>query len=175
MNQTNQLNQAFKNKVTKLKQIQQSPKNVTRVYFDGGLEGRHPSKITSSVVIEIPGMPLISLPMRHGVPGTSNEAEWVGAFRALHECHQRGIKDFVVMGDSQMVINVINGVYKQHKPHLKALFESFQQMFLEMNINSCKFEWIPRDKNVSGWTIAHTQEETGKFDSYVRKERQLIP
>jgi ribonuclease HI len=75
---------------------------------------------------------------------TNNHAEYIGLIRGLSAAVDEGVKRLKVRGDSELVINQMNGVYhcneklRPLRDHARRLVAQFQ---------TCEFEWIPREEN----------------------------
>jgi len=75
---------------------------------------------------------------------TNNVAEYVGLLNCLLYCNVHSIRDVKIFGDSQLVVNQLNGKYKVKNQNLKTLCDSCRQLSSELNV---AVEWIPREKN----------------------------
>jgi ribonuclease HI len=82
---------------------------------------------------------------------TSNVAEYealIAALRALlHKA--AGLQSVTIRGDSQLIINQVNGHWSCNAPHLRrqlALVENLVRDLSAKGVDLC-FEWIPRDQN----------------------------
>jgi len=112
--------------------------------FDGGIrEG-----ITAAAYIAV--LPndeqdiLFSGARRVG-PGTSNTAEYQALIDGLRACLEHNVKIVHVVGDSQLIIKQITGVFKTQKPTLikhKDIVSKLLKKFDEYTI-----KWVPREQN----------------------------
>lgn len=111
-------------------------------FFDGACQGNPgPIGIGVSIFDDKREIALGAGPVSHG---TNNEAEYLAVIKLLESAISIGIKDIVVTGDSQLIINQINGKWQAG--------EKFKDMLskvhsLSAQFNNIKFEWIAREKN----------------------------
>ena len=75
---------------------------------------------------------------------TNNMAEYYALFRALVYCKISDISGIEIFGDSKLVINQVNGVWKIKSESLKSLHEKCKRLCQEMKIT---LKWISRDDN----------------------------
>ncbi|MDZ7962968.1 MAG: ribonuclease HI family protein [Aulosira sp. DedQUE10] len=112
------------------------------IYFDGGSR-ENPSKAAGAAIIELKGQ-------RHTVArylpdATSNVAEYTGLILGLETALELGIQQAKIYGDSQLVVNQVNGTWKIKKPHLRPLCTQARSLLDQFT----KYEllWIPREQN----------------------------
>ena len=77
--------------------------------------------------------------------GTNSESEYLALIEVLKNIVKLGIKQVEVFGDSQLIINQINGVYKIKKDSMKHL--SGKVKLLLKQIPDWKLSWVERSKN----------------------------
>ena len=53
--------------------------------------------------------------------GTNNEAEYSSLLKLIEEIQKRGIKKVHIQGDSALVVNQVNGVWKVKEPRMKLM------------------------------------------------------
>jgi len=78
-------------------------------------------------------------------PGTSNTAEYQALIDGLRACLEHNIKIVHIVGDSQLIIKQITGVFKTQKPTLikhKNIVLKLLKKFDEYTI-----KWVPREQN----------------------------
>jgi ribonuclease HI len=81
-----------------------------------------------------------------GPSSTNNLAEYTGCLKALQWLKGNGLCEAVmVLGDSQLVIRQLQGLYRVNSPLLRPLYERVRE--LAGTFPSCKFKWIPREQN----------------------------
>ena len=79
---------------------------------------------------------------------TNNVAEYTAIIKALEwllENNYNNNQEIVIRGDSQLVINQINGKYKVKAVKIIPLYQKVKSLISKFQ--DIKIEWIPRDKN----------------------------
>ncbi len=77
---------------------------------------------------------------------TNNVAEYTGAVRALEWMVAHGISGPVVLlGDSQLVLRQMQGVYRVRAAHLRALHERLATLC--GRFSAVELRWVPRERN----------------------------
>ena len=78
---------------------------------------------------------------------TNNVAEYTGIIKALDWLLEYNYNDqkIIIRGDSQLVINQINGKYKVRAVRIIPLYQKVKSLLSKFK--DIKIEWIPRDKN----------------------------
>lgn len=76
--------------------------------------------------------------------GTNNEAEYEALLRLSELIKIKGIKDINIYGDSQLVVNQINGIWKCTKPNLIPLKEKVLNNLSKINYT---LKHVPREQN----------------------------
>ena len=76
---------------------------------------------------------------------TNNQSEYSALILGLKEAVSRDIRNLHVYGDSQLVINQINGIYKVKNPGLQELYQEVQG--LKIKFETIAFTHIYRDFN----------------------------
>ena len=120
------------------------PRLVITAYFDGGARG-NPGPAGYGVFI-VDGLGNV-LSEQHGSLGTAtnNIAEYRGLIAALQWTVEHNVSQFVVKGDSQLIIEQMRGNYKVKNEGLKPLY--LQARMLVMQIGDVRFEHVPREQN----------------------------
>ncbi len=77
--------------------------------------------------------------------GTNNEAEYKSLIKLLVDADRIGIKKMEVFGDSALVINQINGLFKVKNPRMKVLYN--QVILFIKNFEYLKFTHVMREDN----------------------------
>ena len=67
--------------------------------------------------------------------------EWVSQFRLLP------VDSLLVVGDSQLAINILAGTWKAKKSHLRTLAERCRLAVAEIDVGHLEFKWVPRERN----------------------------
>lgn len=114
------------------------------MYFDGGCRP-NPGEMNGSVIFSGDVEDTVVESFGHG---TNNLAEWCAVVYGLRLALQHGITDLVVVGDSQLVINQLNGVYKVKCLTLQGFYNDAREMLCYFN--SIEFNHVLRDSNKAG-------------------------
>lgn len=77
--------------------------------------------------------------------GTNNEAEYQAVILLMELALSQGISHIVCRGDSQLVINQINGRWRCQKEELKQFLNQVHQ--LSTRFEYIRFEWVKREDN----------------------------
>jgi len=75
---------------------------------------------------------------------TNNEAEYQSIILLLTMAKQFNISSIEVRGDSSLVVNQMNGIWKVKEPRMKALKAEAQSLMTDMKVT---FKWVPREEN----------------------------
>ncbi len=80
---------------------------------------------------------------------TNNTAEWAGLRAGLLwlSKFRLTIDVLEIRGDSNLVINVLNGDWKSKKPHLTALRDECRMLLDMIDAGHIEATWIPREEN----------------------------
>ncbi|MGC8646505.1 MAG: ribonuclease HI [Thermoplasmata archaeon] len=158
---------------------EQAGSGVAIVHFDGLNEPINPGGVACwGYVIEY-GSTVIR---NHGVFGagmlghktTNNMAEYTGLIKSLEYLLALGFKgNLKVFGDSQIVINQMNGVYSVNSELLLPLYE--KASLLVGQFFRVSFTWVPREQNAEAdeqTNIAYREffkEHEADFLKYYKK------
>lgn len=124
---------------------------VTRIYFDGGC-APNPGRMSSCIVICQDGEKPKALTMDDLGYGTNNVAEWSALVWAATWAKDNGIKQAVMIGDSQLVIKQASGSWKINNELLSDLFKQFQEASQGIELT---FSHVLRDSNLAGRYLEH--------------------
>ena len=80
-----------------------------------------------------------------GEKATNNHAEYAGLILGLQQAVELDIKRLLVIGDSQLVINHMKGIYKCSSPNLIELYDRAKQ--LEKQFDEIFYEHVLRNFN----------------------------
>lgn len=117
---------------------------VLTVMFDGGARG-NPGPAGFGVVIRASdGTELVTFGDYIGA-ATNNVAEYKGLIAGLDKALELRARRLHVLGDSELVIKQMTGVYRVKNAGLKPLFEEASS--LAAKFESVQFEHIYREKN----------------------------
>lgn len=120
------------------------------VFFDGACDnnGTQSSPMGMGVVFKKPDGEVVS---RHAFTteklGTSNMAEWGALSHALSLCLEHKDVEFVIYGDSQLIVNQINGAWRVKQEHLKPYHELCTSLLQRLGTKVLAIHWIRRHKN----------------------------
>ena len=76
---------------------------------------------------------------------TNNHAEYLALIMGIEKCIELNIYNLTIQGDSNLVIKQINNEYKTESSNLIPLYNRVNELFENININSCKH--IRRNQN----------------------------
>ena len=114
------------------------------ITFDGGIrEG-----LTAAAYIAVlpnDGESVLFSGARIVGKGTSNTAEYQALIDGLRACLEHDVKVVHIVGDSQLIIKQITGVFKTQKPTLikhRNIVSKLLEKFDEYTI-----KWVPREQN----------------------------
>ena len=113
------------------------------LYFDGGSRG-NPGKAAGAAVIVLPDGKIYKV-SQYIQRGTCNEAEYRGLILGLQKAQELKIEELEVRGDSQLVINQINGLWKVKSENLKGLYKEACE--LTIKFKKIKINWVARTGN----------------------------
>jgi len=121
------------------------------VYFDGACDnnGTQSSPMGMGVVFKTPEGEVLQ---RHAFTteklGTSNMAEWGALSHALRLCLELGQEnEFVIYGDSQLIVNQFNNAWRVKNEFLKPYFDVCRNMANTLGNSLIAVHWIRRHKN----------------------------
>jgi len=126
--------------------------NMIEVHFDGACEPRNPGGVAAygyvckvGLVVIGQGSGLACQPWTDNA--SNNVAEYMGMVMALEFliCHGYTDSEVVVKGDSELVIDQVNGKKSVRADRIVPLHERAKE--LAGRFGSIAFEWIPKDVN----------------------------
>ena len=118
--------------------------------FDGSSKG-NPGPSQIGFVITNNGKEVYSLATPI-VDGTNNVAEYKALIATAKELVEMEVDEVVIRGDSLLVVNQVNGLWKIKKDHLKDLAND--ALTYLNKIPKWELEWISRDKNSAADSLA---------------------
>lgn len=117
-----------------------------KLYFDGSAEPTNPGEATGGAYLEVEDGRVLTYTQFLG-KGSNNSAEYggliLGCFHALNE----GVTHICIYGDSQLVVNCVNGKWRSKQAHLTLHIQQ-ARMLLE-KFEEWEVNWIPREKNLA--------------------------
>lgn len=117
--------------------------DTASLHFDGSCTGKK-GRFAFCIADYKTGQEIISAgPI--DVPATSNIAEYLALIFGLKKCLDEKLFRVHVYGDSQLVINQLNGEYLVRDEKLKPLYE--RAVELSYHFSEITFDWVPRKEN----------------------------
>jgi ribonuclease HI len=122
------------------------------VYFDGGCTP-NPGKMKACVVL----CPVNAKAQIHVLDdlgqGTNNLAEWAALILAVTLIQEQTGK-VAVLGDSQLVVNQANGVWRIKQEVMQNLCLEYQKLARQVEAE-IEVAYVPREKNLAGRYLEH--------------------
>ena len=122
-----------------------------KIYFDGGCSP-NPGQMSSCIVVCRDGEEPQAFTMKDLGYGTNNVAEWSALVWAVLWAKDNGIQECVILGDSQLVINQAQGLWKINNELLANLFKQFKQVSQGIELT---LRHVLRDSNMAGIYLEH--------------------
>lgn len=144
--------------------------DIIKIFFDGGSR-QNPGASAGAAIIKIE--PVITV-TKFLPNATNNEAEYTGMIIGLEKALELGLKKVEVKGDSQLVINQVNGVYKCNASNLLHLYTKARSLVSEFQV--CDLSYIPRAQNIEADAAVNAeidQNTGGKKASVVELVKSL--
>ena len=88
--------------------------------------------------------------------GTNNEAEWIALLWTLSVAIDNNFTNFTIFGDSQLIINQANGIWKIKQDTFIPFYEEFKD--LKKSLPAFGLKYIPRASNLAGKFIEMKQK-----------------
>lgn len=122
------------------------------LFFDGASRG-NPGISGCAYVIYYNNIQLHDNSIFLGYDQTNNYAEYSALLFGLQRASQLKIKKITVKGDSLLVINQLNGLYKVKSNNLKNSYNNIK--ILQKTFEEINFVHIPREQNTVADTLAN--------------------
>lgn len=126
-------------------------KNKYKLFFDGASRG-NPGLGGCGISIEFENKQ-ISIDYKYLGTCTNNFAEYSALELGLKKAIDLNIKNLLVFGDSLLVINQVNKLWKCNNIHLKKILNNIDH--LKLNFTDIKFVHIKREKNLRADNLAN--------------------
>jgi ribonuclease HI len=123
-----------------------------KIYFDGGCQP-NPGKMEIAVVARGVNYFLDDVGC-----GTNNDAEWLALIHALRIAQSLGIAEFILIGDSALVINQANGTVKCRSDALQCYLDLFKS--LTSGQRRVRIRRIGRAQNLAGIALEKRRDMT---------------
>ncbi|MGY4397581.1 ribonuclease HI [Sphingomonas sp. UYAg733] len=120
-----------------------------RIFFDGGCR---PNPGEMEIAVVALGRTYVSQNL--GL-GTNSDAEWLALIEGLRIARSLDLTNFVLVGDSAMVVNQANGA-KCGSTELRAHLETFRALALPLG--SARVRRIGRAQNLAGIALANLHD-----------------
>lgn len=119
-----------------------------KIFFDGGCRP-NPGRMEAAVVVR--GVTHYFPDLGHG---NSADAEWLALIAALRVAQETGAAEFVLLGDSAMVIDQANRATKCRTPALQAHLTAFEAIG---GTRPAQIRRISRAQNLAGIALENTR------------------
>jgi len=130
---------------------------IYHVFFDGSCYNE-PGRNTAgyAACLTIVSDPISEDEVRHSLKGwfpdgTNNQAEWAGlnaALRIVMEWQEKEpTAEFIVYGDSQLIINQAKGIYRVRNVGLRPYYAEFKILTRAIDMDKVTLKWIRRGFN----------------------------
>jgi len=123
-------------------------RHVLKLFFDGGCRP-NPGEMEAAVVAR--GVTYLAPGLGYG---TNNDAEWLALIHALGVAKTLDETDLEMFGDSALVVNQANGVWKCRGPALQAHLAQFSA--LTGQFSRIRIKHVKRSHNLAGIALART-------------------
>jgi ribonuclease HI len=130
------------------------PKRL-KIFFDGGCRP-NPGRMEAAVVAR--GVTHFFDDLGNG---TNNDAEWLALIAALRLAQKLGVTEFVLLGDSAVVIAQANRVQKCRTSALQAHLDAFEAIG---GLRPARIRRIARSQNLAGIALDQRRNATGLAD-----------
>jgi len=116
-----------------------------KISFDGSAKP-NPGRMTSAYVIRnIHSDFIFSETIESTGEGTSNLAEYIGLYNAVKKALEIGCRYVKIFGDSELIINQVNGKFKCNKPTLIYYRNKIQEILPQFH--TYELTHVPRAQN----------------------------
>jgi len=122
-----------------------SSKPCEHVLFFDGCSKQNPGPSAAGAVLYQNGEEIWSRSLFVGRKETNNVAEYMGMIIGVEEANARGIRRLLVKGDSNLVVQQMNGKFKVKAPGLRKLYTRAQKCTI--SFESIAFEHVYRNHN----------------------------
>ncbi len=117
-----------------------------KVYFDGGCQP-NPGQMETAVVVR--GQAYFQ---RDLGTGSNNDAEWLALIHAVRIARELELQDYILLGDSQLVVNQATGVWRCKSPRLQTHFDRYAALSAAGAPHRVRH--IKRAQNLAGIALA---------------------
>lgn len=117
---------------------------MKKIRFDGGAVP-NPGEMGIGIVLIENGKVIKKISEKLDGTGTNNIAEYTALSKGISKALELGWTDVVIEGDSELVINQVNGEWKVNDEKLKPLHKKVKDKL--SNFDSCELRHVPREDN----------------------------
>lgn len=119
---------------------------LAKIYFDGSGKGK-----SAIVLADEEDNELEKEIFEHEKPVTSNQAEYHALIMALKKAKSLEHDEIHILGDSELVVKQMNGLYKVSDPKIFNLHQEANKLLEELKKDGKKISisYIPREKNLA--------------------------
>jgi len=114
------------------------------MYFDGASRGNPGDASLGAVIQALDGTELYTVKAKLGI-ATNNFAEYMGCIAGMKLALDKGITSLCVYGDSKLLVQQINGVWRVNSENIKPLYK--QILSLIPNFRYIQFKHVRRKFN----------------------------
>ena len=111
------------------------------------------------MVLQSPKWDKLKHKIRLQYQATNNEVEYEALFKGLELAKSVEAKSILVLGDSQLIMGQINGMYEAKEGRMKKYLEKVLR--LVKKFKEANFVQIPKEENVEADTLAKEASATG--------------
>jgi ribonuclease HI len=113
-------------------------------WFDGAAEPTNPGNRGIGALLRAPSGETVEISRADGF-GTNNEAEYAAIIALLEAAISARAPSVRVFGDSQLVVNQLNGEWDVKSPTLHGLWSRARTLVRKAN---ARVAWVPREQNM---------------------------
>ncbi len=113
-------------------------------WFDGAAEPTNPGHRGIGALLRAPSGETVEISLAYGF-GTNNEAEYAAIIALLEAAISARAPSVSIFGDSQLVVNQLNGEWDVKSPTLHGLWSRARTLVRKAN---ARVSWIPREQNM---------------------------
>ena len=128
------------------------------VHVDGGARGNPGPAAIGVVISRTDGSVVDELAERIGV-ATNNVAEYRAVLRGLERAAALGAREIELVGDSELVVRQLNGVYKVKHPAMHELY--VQAVAALRRFDRWSIRTVPRSENAHADMLVNTALDGG--------------
>jgi ribonuclease HI len=156
---------------------------LARIEFDGACEPKNPGGVATGGYRILVGDTVVRQCGEfycEGAGATNNVAEYTALGRALAAFAasvqfpiQLGVETLQIVGDSQLVVNQIDGSWACNKEHLRKLRNRCRELMAQITEAGIRVSiaWIPREENEAADALSSAAYEKHTGESFPNRRR----